>query len=94
MRAQRRNVNRLRRTVLQRHKFGEQRSVGEAGALVHAVKRRLMLVEFPFQPFDLRGKAWHIVVDLAEGWVKILGTEEFEQGMRGRAEELIVPPDP
>jgi hypothetical protein len=32
--------------------------------------------------FDLHGKEWHIVVDLAEGWVKILTTDEFEEGIR------------
>jgi hypothetical protein len=29
--------------------------------------------------FDMRGKQWSVVVDLAERWVKILGKGELEQ---------------
>jgi hypothetical protein len=32
--------------------------------------------------FDLHGKEWKIVVDLVEGWVKILGKDELDQGMK------------
>jgi hypothetical protein len=32
--------------------------------------------------FDLRGKEWSIVVDLVERWVKILGKDELEQGIK------------
>ena len=32
--------------------------------------------------FDLHGKEWQIVVDLREGWVKILGRDELDEGMK------------
>jgi hypothetical protein len=31
--------------------------------------------------FAMHGQSWEIVVDLQQGWVKILGKDEFEKGM-------------
>ena len=32
--------------------------------------------------FELHGKEWKIVVDLVEGWVKLLGKDEFDEGLK------------
>jgi hypothetical protein len=31
--------------------------------------------------FDMHGKEWKVVVDLTQGWVKILRKDEFEKGI-------------
>jgi hypothetical protein len=52
------------------------------GVISQALERDRGIHEGLVFSFDMHGKEWQIVVDLVEGWVKILGKDELAEGIK------------